>query len=88
MKAIFNRDVLLAALAPAAAVAPAKNTISTIEGILFECPGETEGTCRITSYDMEKGLRTSIAADIMEEGKIELNCSSMGSKICQYLTKE
>ena len=26
--------------------------------------------------------------DIMEEGKIELNCSSMGSKICQYLTKE
>lgn len=73
MKAIFNRDVLLAALAPAAAVAPAKNTISTIEGILFECPGETEGTCRITSYDMEKGLRTSIAADIMEEGKYIIN---------------
>lgn len=26
--------------------------------------------------------------DIMEEGKIELNCTSIGSKICQYLTKD
>ena len=77
MKAIFNRDVLLAALAPAASVAPAKNTISTIEGILFECPGDGEDTCRITSYDMEKGLRTSIAADIIEEGKYIINSQNI-----------
>lgn len=73
MKAIFNRDILLSALSPAAAVAPSKNTLSTIEGILFECPGDEEGTCRITSYDMEKGLRTSIAAEIIEEGKYIIN---------------
>ncbi len=77
MKAIFNRDILLSALAPAAAVAPAKNTISTIEGILFECPGDEDGMCRITSYDMEKGLRTSIAADIIEEGKYIINSQNI-----------
>ena len=73
MKAVFNRDILLSALSPAAAVAPSKNTISTIEGILFECPGDEDGSCRITSYDMEKGLRTSIAAEIIEEGKYIIN---------------
>ena len=77
MKAIFNRDVLLSALAPAAAVAPSKNTISTIEGILFECPGDSEGTCRITSYDMEKGLRTSIDADVIEEGRYIINSQNI-----------
>lgn len=77
MKVIFDRDTLLSALTPAASIAPGKNTIASIEGILFECPGDEEGMCRITSYDMEKGLRTSIKAKIMSEGSFIINSQNI-----------
>ena len=77
MKVIFDRDTLLTALTPAASIAPGKNTIASIEGILFECPGDVEGMCRITSYDMEKGLRTSIEAKIMSEGSFIINSQNI-----------
>ncbi len=77
MKVIFDRDILLSALTPAASIAPGKNTIASIEGILFECPGSEPGTCRITSYDMEKGLRTSIEADILSEGSYIINSQNI-----------
>lgn len=77
MKVIFMRDILLAALTPAAAVANTKNTMATVEGILFECPGDGDGTCRITSYDMEKGLRTTIEATILEEGSYIINAQNI-----------
>lgn len=73
MKVIFNKSELLGALVPAAGVVPGHNTAEAIDGILFECPGEEEGTCRISSYDMEKGVRTTIPAVIMDEGKFVLN---------------
>ncbi len=77
MKAIFDRDELLTALIPAASIAPGKNTIASIEGILFECPGDTGGECRITSYDMEKGLRTSVSARIMNGGSFIINSQNI-----------
>lgn len=73
MKVIFDRDKLLAILSPAASIAPGRNTIATIEGILFECPGDEPGTCRITAYDMEKGFRASVDAKIMSEGSFIIN---------------
>lgn len=81
MKVIFNKDILLAALSPAASIAPARNTVASIEGILFECPGDNPGECRITAYDMEKGLRTCVSAKIMSEGSFVLN----GQKILKII---
>ncbi len=77
MKAIFDRDELLTALIPAASIAPGKNTIASIEGILFECPGDEQGECRITAYDMEKGLRTSVSARIMNSGSFIINSQNI-----------
>lgn len=77
MKVQFDRDTLLAALAPAASVAPPRNTVAAIEGILFECPGPTEGTCQITAYDMEKGLRTAVEATILKEGRYIINSQNI-----------
>ena len=77
MKVQFDRDTLLAALAPAASVVPARNTVAAIEGILFECPGPAEGTCQITAYDMEKGLRTSVEATILQEGSYIINSQNI-----------
>jgi len=73
MKVIFEKSELLTALIPAAGVVPGHNTAAATDGILFECPGEDPGTCRISAYDMEKGVRTSINAKIMDEGKFILN---------------
>ena len=73
MKVIFDKSELLSALIPAAGVVPGHNSAAAIDGILFECPGEDPGTCRISSYDMEKGVRTTIPAKIMDEGKFILN---------------
>ena len=73
MKVIFDKGDLLSALIPAAGLVPGHNTAAAIDGILFECPGEDPGTCRISAYDMEKGVRTTIPARIMDEGKFILN---------------
>lgn len=77
MKVQFDRDTLLTAIAPAASVAPARNTVAAIEGILFECPGPVQGTCQITAYDMEKGLRTSVEATVLQEGKYIINSQNI-----------
>ncbi len=77
MKVTFDRDALIEALTPAAGVASIRNVQSTIEGILLECPGEEDGTCRITAYDMEKGLRCAIPCDITEPGKIVVKVQNL-----------
>ncbi len=77
MKVIFNKNELLEAIVPAAAVSPVRNTLSSIEGILFECPGDSMGECRITAYDMEKGLRTKVDCKILKEGSIIINSQSI-----------
>ena len=77
MKVTFNRETLLQAIIPAAAIAPGRNTLPAIEGIFFECPGEEDGTCQITAYDMEKGMRTSIPCKISEKGKFVINSQNI-----------
>ena len=77
MKVVFDRDKLLAALGPAAAIAPGKKTIASVEGILFECPGDEPGTCRLTAYDMEKGLRTFVEAKSMTDGSFIINSQNI-----------
>lgn len=77
MKVIFDRDKLLASLGPAAAIAPGKKTIASVEGILFECPGDMEGTCRLTAYDMEKGMRTNVETVFMTEGSFIINSQNI-----------
>lgn len=73
MKIYFEKSELLSALIPAAGVVPGHNSAEATDGILFEIPGEEPGTCRISAYDMEKGVRTSVPARIMDEGKFILN---------------
>ena len=77
MKVYFDRDTLIAAATPAAGIASIKNTASNIEGILLECPGEDEDTCRITAYDMEKGMRTAIPCRVEEPGKIVVKAQNL-----------
>ena len=67
MKVTFDKAKLLAALLPAAGISQVKNTLTTVEGLLFECPprekygkfeGDLSSTCRISAFDLDKGLQT------------------------------
>ena len=86
MKVSFDKETLLSAIGPAAGISQVKNTLTTIEGLLFECPPDEKmgaveedcaNTCRISAFDLEKGLRTTIECKIYEEGKYVINASKI-----------
>ncbi len=71
MKVIFDRQAILAATAPLLAATAGKSTLAATEGIKIEaiCPD----TCILTTYDLEKGMRTTIEAKVIEEGTFVIN---------------
>ena len=71
MKVIFDRQAIMAATAPLLAATAGKSTLAATEGIKIEaiCPD----TCILTTYDLEKGMRTTIEAKVIEEGTFVIN---------------
>lgn len=73
MKITFEKDVLIAAVTPAMSAVSDKNTISAIEGILFTT---VDGSaCTLSTYDLEKGFRTTIPAQVNEGGSYIISAS-------------
>ncbi|MGN1047026.1 MAG: DNA polymerase III subunit beta, partial [Eubacteriales bacterium] len=66
MKIIFNREKAASAVAPLMAAAVNRSTIPAVEGILIEA--KAPSTVVFTTYDLEKGMRTSVEAEVKEEG--------------------
>ena len=86
MKVTFEKEKLLQAIVPAASISQVKNTLTSVEGLLFECPADEKrgkveedekGLTRISAYDLEKGLRTTVECKIFEEGSYVINASSI-----------
>ncbi len=75
MKVLFEKSDLLEALALAVTSASSKNTLSAIEGVLIETNGK-EG-CIFSAYDMEKGVRTKVPANVLSEGKCIINAHKL-----------
>ena len=71
MKIVFNRQQILAAVSPLMIAASGKSTLSSIDGILIEA--KHPDTCTFTSYDLEKGVRTTIETKVLEEGSYIIN---------------
>ncbi len=78
MKVIFEKAPLIAAVTPAMNATSNKNTISAIEGLLFNARGSE---CVITSYDTEKGIRTRVDAEVIREGSYIINAQKFYSII-------
>ena len=66
MKLIFDKQTLLDALTPAMTTVSNKNTIASLEGILFE--SQDGQTVKLSSYDMKKGVISQVTAESVEEG--------------------
>lgn len=70
MRIIFNRQAVIAAVAPLMCAVSTKNTLPAIEGILMRTMGEQ---VEMTTFDLEKGVRLYCEAKVLEEGFVILN---------------
>lgn len=71
MKIVFEKSNLNYALTPAMSSVSSKNIIPATAGILVKT--ESENSVSICSYDLEKGMRTVIPANVIEEGCYVIN---------------
>lgn len=71
MKIIFNRQQVAAKVAPLMCATGGKSVLAVSEGILIEA--EAPDVCILTTYDLEKGLRTTVEAKVIEGGKYIIN---------------
>jgi DNA polymerase-3 subunit beta len=79
MKIIFNKQKIIAAVAPLMCAVSNKATFAACEGILIEA--KMPDTCVLTTYDTEKGMRTTINATVIEEGCYIINAQKFNQTI-------
>lgn len=73
MKIVFRKDIVCAAVVPLTSGVSSKMTLAAVEGILIEA--SLPNTCVMTTYDLEKGVRITIEADVIEAGAAIINAT-------------
>ncbi len=79
MKIIFNRTAVSSAIAPLMYAVSGKSTISAADGILIEA--RVPDTCILTTFDLEKGVRITIEAKVIEEGTYIINAQKFSQTL-------
>ena len=79
MKITFEKEMICSAVVPLLSGVSNKNTIPAAEGILIEA--SADGTCVLTTYDLEKGVRVTISADVIEPGDAIINASKFSQTV-------
>lgn len=71
MKVILNRQEISDAVAPLMCAVSGKSTLTAVEGILIDA--REDGTCIMTTFDLEKGMRITVQAQVEESGAAIIN---------------
>ena len=71
MKVIFNRQGISDAVSPLMCAISGKSTLSAVEGILIDA--KEDGSCIMTTFDLEKGMRITTEAQVEEPGTYIIN---------------
>ena len=79
MKIIFDKSTVISAVAPLMCAVSGKSVLSTIEGILIEA--KMPDTVTLTTYDLEKGVRVTLEAKVIEEGSFIINAQKFNQTI-------
>jgi len=79
MKIIFDRAKVASVISPLMATAVNRSTLPAVEGILIEA--KFPNTVILTTYDLEKGMRTSIEAQVVEEGYFVVNAQKFNQTL-------
>lgn len=79
MKIVFNRQELSATIAPLMCAVSTKVTVPAAEGILIEA--RFPDVCVLTTFDLEKGMRVTTRAKVIEEGAFIINASKLNQTL-------
>ena len=79
MKIIFNKSKMAAVVAPLMCAVSGKSTLTSIEGILIEA--KVPDTLVMTTYDLEKGIRITTEATVIEEGTYIINAQKFNQTL-------
>ena len=79
MKIIFNRQQISSDIVPLMCAVSGKSTLTAIEGILIEA--KMPDTCILTTYDLEKGMRITVEAKVIEEGSYIINATKFAQTL-------
>lgn len=71
MKINFNRQQISEAILPLMCAISGKSTVTATEGILLNA--KEDGTCEMTTFDLEKGMRITVTAEVLEGGSAIIN---------------
>lgn len=82
MKVTFKKDELLLAITKSLGCVSTEKTINSIEGILITTIGEHQ--CQLCAYDLEKGIKIMIDAEVESGGMIVMNGNKLSS-IVKYM---
>ncbi len=82
MKVTFKKDELLLAITKSLGCVSTEKTINAIEGILITTIGEDK--CQICAYDLEKGIKIMIGANVQSGGSLVINGNKLSS-IVKYM---
>ena len=80
MKIVFKKSLLIEAVGYALSAVSSKNTLTSIQGILFATM-EDGKRCKLSSFDLEKGFSIIIEADVIEPGCCILNAQRLNQII-------
>lgn len=75
MIVLFDKKTLLEALTPAMYTVSGKNTMPAIEGVHLVCT--SDDVCKIETFDLEKGIKTSFKCTVIEEGNCVINAQKL-----------
>ena len=79
MKIIFNRKAIIDAVAPLMNTVSGRSTLTAAEGMLLEA--SEDGTCTLTTFDLEKGTRLTVQAQVEEGGSYILNAQKFSQTV-------
>ncbi len=75
MKIVFRNNEINAAMSPLMSGVSGKAVVAATGGILMEA--KLPNICILTSYDLEKGVRLRMEADVIEEGRAVINATKL-----------
>jgi len=79
MKIVFNRQEVSNKIAPIMSVVSGKSTLTAVEGILIEA--NSADSCTFTAFDLEKGMRITVDATVLEEGSYIINAQKFNQTL-------
>lgn len=79
MKITFNRQEMSNRIAPLMSVVSGKSTLTAVEGILIEAT--QPGSCTMTAFDLEKGMKIKVDCDVLEEGSYIINAQKFNQTL-------